>query len=92
MQHFPYKKLNWTDTPTSAITKAEIVRNSVGGGIAFYSVSKNSGFPDHSHKGYEYITSRLSSMIPALSHRHKIAHESRRFRSRLLLIEVCGTA
>ena len=55
MQYLSYKNLAWTGAPGPEITKAEIARDAAGGGVAFWSVSKGSGFSHHSHKGYEYI-------------------------------------
>jgi quercetin dioxygenase-like cupin family protein len=55
MQHLNFQNLIWLKTPTPGIFKAEIQKNSEGGGLTFWRVPKEGGFPHHGHKGYEHI-------------------------------------
>jgi len=55
MQHIEYQKLSWLAASAPGVSKADIVRNTVGGGLAFWCVAQGAGFSHHSHLGYEYI-------------------------------------
>lgn len=55
MKHLAYPDLVWANAGRPQITKAEIARDAVGGGVAYWRVPQGSGFARHSHKGYEYI-------------------------------------
>jgi anti-sigma factor ChrR (cupin superfamily) len=55
MEHIVFKDIDWKDIPDSGKQKFEIMKNTESDGIRLWNIPKGESFPNHSHKGYEYI-------------------------------------
>jgi len=55
MEHVVYNELDWEINSNTDQKKYVIWENNDGGGTRYWKVPKGTGFPNHSHKGYEHI-------------------------------------